>query len=77
MHRTTIMLTEDLKAQAMEYARECGSPLSEVIREALENWLKDKNQRSKTDPLIHNVPVYDGPVPKDYSLNHDKYLYEK
>ncbi len=75
MQRTTVMLPEDLKAQATQYAWECGLSLSEVIREALENWLKNKNKRPTTDPLIHNVPVYDGPVPKDYSLNHDKYLY--
>ena len=75
MHRTTIMLPEDLKSQAVEYARECGLSLGEVIRESLENWLKSKNQRTACDPLFHNVSVYDGPAPEDYSINHDKYLY--
>ena len=75
MHRTTIMLPEDLKSQAVAYARECGLSLGEVVRESLENWLKSKNQRSASDPLFRNVPVYDGPVPEDYSINHDRYLY--
>jgi hypothetical protein len=33
------------------------------------------NRLIAKDPLFHNVPVYDGPVPEDYSINHDKYLY--
>jgi hypothetical protein len=49
--------------------------LGEIIREALDNWLKNKSQRYASDPLFHNVPVYDVPVPEDYSINHDKYLY--
>jgi hypothetical protein len=75
MHRTTIMLPEDLKSQAIEYASECGLSLGEIIRESLENWLKNRKQRSSNDPLFHDVPVYDGPVPDDYSINHDRYLY--
>lgn len=74
MHRTTINLPEDLKARATEYARQCGSSLSEVIRESLESWLKSKNQRSPRDPLFDNIQVYGGAVPNDYSINHDKYL---
>lgn len=75
MHRTTVMLPEELKLQAVEYARECGLSLGEVVRESLEDWLKKRSQRSASDPLFHNVPVYDGPVPDDYSINHDRYLY--
>jgi len=75
MHRTTIMLPEDLKSQAVEYARECGSSLGEVVRDSLASWLKERKKRPRKDPLIDDVPVYDVHVPEDYSLNHDRYLY--
>ena len=75
MHRTTVMLPEELKSQVVQFARESGLSLGDVVRESLENWLKNRRQRSTDDPLFHNVPVYDGPVPDDYSINHDKYLY--
>jgi hypothetical protein len=75
MHRTTVMLPEDLKLQAVQYAREYGLSLGEVMRDSLANWLKERRKQPAKDPLFHNVPVYDGPVPEDYSINHDKYLY--
>lgn len=75
MHRTTIMLPEELKSKVVEYARECGMSLGEVVRDSLARWLQERRKRPRKDPLIDDVPVYDVPVPEDYSLNHDRYLY--
>jgi hypothetical protein len=75
MHRTTVMLPDDLKLQASRIARESGMSLGEIIRESLENWLKCRKKQPVGDPLFHEVPVYEGSVPEDYSINHDKYLY--
>jgi hypothetical protein len=36
-----------------------------------------KRQWKGRDPLWADVPVYDGPVPADLSVNHDKYLYDE
>ncbi|MBN2579542.1 MAG: hypothetical protein JXB10_11180 [Pirellulales bacterium] len=75
MHRTTIMLPDDLKDQALRYAHESGLSLGEVIRKSLAEWLPKKRKGSQRNPLIDDVPLYDGPVPPDYSVNHDRYLY--
>ena len=75
MHRTTVMLPDNLKIQASRFARESGMSLGEIIRESLENWLNGQKKQPARDPLFHEVPVYAGPTPEDYSINHDKYLY--
>jgi hypothetical protein len=75
MHRTTVMLPNDLKSQAARFAREAGLSLGEVIRESLENWLKNQKKRPVGDPLFNEVPVFEGKVPDDYSIKHDQYLY--
>jgi Arc/MetJ-type ribon-helix-helix transcriptional regulator len=75
MHRTTIMLPEQLKTRVIEHARKRGQSLGEVVRESLEEWLKTRSNKPTRDPLFDDVPIYDGPVPEDYSINHDKYLY--
>jgi hypothetical protein len=75
MHRTTVMLPDDLRLQAARLARESGMSLGEAIRESLENWLQSKKQPPIRDPLFHGVPVSEVDAPKDYSINHDKYLY--
>jgi hypothetical protein len=69
------MLPDDLKSQVSRIARDSGMSLGEIIRESLESWLKGQKKQLTGDPLFHDVPVFEGSVPQDYSLNHDKYLY--
>jgi hypothetical protein len=69
------MLPDDLKTRASRIARESGMSLGEIIRESLENWLQSRKKPNAGDPLFRDVPVYEGPVPEDYSIDHDKYLY--
>ena len=40
MHRTTIMLPEDLKTKVEEFSRRKGLSLGEVVREAMRDLLR-------------------------------------
>lgn len=73
MKRTTVMLPSGLKSKAERRAKKMGISLGEVIRESLESWLA--RQEPADDPFFSSTAVYTGPVPRDSSANHDKYLY--
>lgn len=73
METTTVNLPAELKTQALQRADQLGVSLEEIIRQALELHLQSP-QRSR-DPFLDDDAVYDGDVPPDLSLNHDKYLY--
>ena len=76
MHRTTIMLPEDLKAMATRRAHEDGISMGELIRLALQEYLLRDAEPVTDDPFFADTTTYDGPVPPDISINHDKYLYD-
>ena len=76
MRRTTVMLLEDLKAQATSHAQKAGMSLGELIREALTSWLdRCGDGRSLSAPFFADKTVFDGPCPPDLSARHDGYLY--
>lgn len=75
MKRTTIMLPEDLKKMVENEAHRRGSSAGEVIRLALKELFQPKRRKRKKDPLFTDDLIYKGTVEKDYSLNHDNYLY--
>ena len=76
MHRTTIMLPQNLKLRAEQYAREMGISLGELMRESLETMINRSNEdRPAKDPLFTDDAVYIGEAPRDLSVNHDEYLY--
>jgi hypothetical protein len=74
MHRTTIMLPEDLKTKAEAIARKKDQSLGEIIREALQDLIQKENMDAG-DSFFCDAAVYSGPAPKDNSINHDDYLY--
>ena len=74
MHRTTIMLPEDLKTKAEEISRKKGLSLGEFVREAMRDLLK-KSEEDTGDTFFCDTSVYQGPAPTDLSGNHDEYLY--
>jgi len=77
MHRTTIMLPEELKLKAKQRAQSYGISLGELIRHALEKYLtSEARDQEEEDPFFADRVTWDGPVPDDYSINHDKHLYE-
>jgi len=76
--RTTIVLPPRLKERAIAQARAQKISFSEFVRQAVEKAVVQQpaKRRHRKDPLFDDVPIYDGPVPPDVSINHDKYLYD-
>jgi hypothetical protein len=72
MHRTTILLPEDLRRAAEREARELGLSLGELIRRRLSPSLE--KQEAKKPAFFTRVPWKDD-GPTDISVHHDKYLY--
>lgn len=75
MKRTTIMLPDDLKEKGMRKARRRGISLGELIRESLEALVKNPDTEKLEDPLFEDNAIFRGKAPKDFSRNHDRYLY--
>ena len=80
MHRTTILLPEDLRASAEACARRKGISLGELIRRQLKVVAKPKKAKSRRDdPVFKHYAKMQSPSVKgteDVALNHDKYLAE-
>ena len=76
MKRTTIMLPEELLARAQQQARISNSSMAELIRKSLEKTLNEERKKWKRDSFFADKAVWDGPAPKDASVNVDKYLYD-
>jgi metal-responsive CopG/Arc/MetJ family transcriptional regulator len=81
MHRTTILLPEDLQASAEAVARRQGISLGELIRRQLRVVAKSKKAKSRRDDPVfrhhlghHHENVED--TATDVVLNHDKYIAE-
>jgi hypothetical protein len=72
MHRTTILLPEDLHRAAEQEAREMGLSLGELIRRRLSPALNRK--KAEVPSFFVRKPWRDG-GPRDFSLRHDEYLY--
>jgi hypothetical protein len=77
MHRTTILLPEDLRRRAESAAQRHGLSLSELIRRQLEK-VADPATKSGTrhkDPLFQHRKPSGKATPRDLASNHDSYLY--
>lgn len=72
MHRTTILLPEDLHRAAEQEARRMGLSLAELIRRRLRPALRD--DQAEVPAFFSRAPWRDG-GPADYSARHDEYLY--
>jgi hypothetical protein len=72
MHRTTILLPDDLYKSAGKEARSMGVSLGELIRRRLAS----SSQRTEPKRPFFSRQPWTQETPKDLSLNHDKYLYE-
>lgn len=76
MHRTTILLSEELRAKAETAARQRGITLSELIRRLLTAAVHGKKLSSREgDPLFRPRRLMAHPNPSDVAANHDEYLY--
>ena len=76
MHRTTILLSHDLRAKAETAARQRGISLSELIRRLLAAAVRGKkSQNREGDPLFRPRRLMTHPNPPDIAAHHDEYLY--
>lgn len=72
MHRTTILIPEELKGQAEQQARREGLSLSELIRRRLSESI---DPEAKSPPSFFSRQPWSGDAPDDLSTGHDDYLY--
>jgi hypothetical protein len=77
MHRTTILLPDDLRRRAAMAAANRGWSLSELIRRQLEKVAAPsvKSRSRRHDSLFKNWKPSEKCVPPDLAANHDRYLY--
>jgi hypothetical protein len=73
MHRTTILLPEDLRRAAELEAKRAGLSLGELIRQRLRPALEGK--KSGVPAFFARTP-WKGQGPADLSAHHDQYLYD-
>ncbi len=74
MHRTTILLPDDLYKSAGRTAKAMGVSLGELIRRRLAQIGTDATDDEKRPAFFRRQP-WSGDVPRDLSANHDQYLY--
>jgi hypothetical protein len=72
MHRTTILLPNELRRRADREAKALGISLSELIRRRL---AADQEQVTDERPRFFARQPWPGPGPADTAANHDTYLY--
>lgn len=72
MHRTTIMLPEELRRRASREAEALGISLGELIRRRLAATLDEDKAEL---PRFFTRAPWNGPGPSDVALRHDDYLY--
>lgn len=75
MIRTQIQLTEEQARALKELAAERGVSMAELIRQSVEQLLKQRERAEKWRRAREIVGKYHG-GPSDVSVNHDKYLDE-
>lgn len=72
MHRTTILLPENVRKAAQKEARKNGISLGELIRRRL---VSGTEVASSAVPLFFRREVWTGATPRDLSERHDEHLY--
>jgi hypothetical protein len=72
MHRTTILLPDDLRRRAEREARALGISLGELIRRRLAG--AGSGGEPERARFFDRQP-WTGPGPSDTAANHDRYLY--
>jgi hypothetical protein len=79
MAKTTILLPVELRERARRFARQRRLSLGALLREALEDKIRDHPESWENDPLFEPVPLRGGSkakAPLDLAENHDLYLCE-
>lgn len=77
MQRTTIVLSDHLKTQAIQFARSQGISFGEFVRVSLKKNLLSVQKFPIEDPFFKDRAFFKKSVPKELSIKHDDYLYGK
>ncbi len=78
VQRTTVVLPPPLKREAQTLARELGISFARLVRNALQEEIARHRRKHKGyDPFFDDAAVYRGRVPKNYSRDHDRFLYDE
>ena len=76
MHRTTLLLSEELRREAQNLARRQGITLSELIRRKLATSVATKSKNALAgDPLFRPARLMISHEESDVSARHDDYIY--
>lgn len=75
MHRTTIMLPDDLRHAAEKKAKLRGMSIGAFVRHALKKELDESGGQVKYDAFLADDRVFRGKAPCDVAERHDDYLY--
>lgn len=76
MHKTTLLLPEDLKREASRIARKRKMNLSELIRAELSRVVQEEmGSGMEQDSLFGSAVTGVKGLPSDLSVKHDRYLY--
>lgn len=75
MHRTTILLPLELRRKLESRAQRSGKTFSQLVREALAQFLEGGGDAWESDPFFSSQRVYRRKVPTDLSRNADDHLY--
>ncbi|NPV53716.1 MAG: hypothetical protein HPY71_09360 [Firmicutes bacterium] len=81
MKRKQIYLDEKSDELLKKWANLKDVSEASIIREAVNSYLVNLEHqdtpKGPDDPLIHIVGMYEGEIPPDVAINHDKYIYRK
>jgi hypothetical protein len=76
MHRTTLLLPDDLKIASENYARARRISLGALIRRQLAALVAGPDAETRAqDPLFSEFATFDGAAPRNLALQHDMALY--
>lgn len=77
LRRTQMYFPEDVLMKLKSKADEEQTTVSEIVRNAVSDFLKKKKDKDWTDDPLWNMVGSSSSKDGDLSVNHDKYLYGK
>lgn len=72
--RAQLYLTKEQYQKVMRLAKQKHTSFAQVVREAIEEFLRKNHSRWEQDPITKHIGVFEGKE-TDLSINHDRYIY--
>jgi hypothetical protein len=78
MIRKQTYITSGQNKELKKLAKVKQTTEAQVIREALEYYIREERKKTTHNPLLDLIGLGgDAPGPRDGSVNHDRYLYDR